>query len=116
MDQSTMLQILNALDAGKGASVLILMLEEWLYWRLLIEKTRYALERCPCTAVNFCQVRLLTTASVGMGWAKSSVRSLSAVGRGGMGEVSPAVAFPGPGRLCFSNGVSCKATEPPRGG
>lgn len=81
MDQSTMLQILNVLDAGKGASVLILMLEEWLYWRLLIEKTRYALGRCPCTAVNFCQVRLLTTASVGMGWAKSSVRSLSAVGR-----------------------------------
>ena len=30
MDQSTMLQILNALDAGKRATVLILMLEEWL--------------------------------------------------------------------------------------
>ena len=51
-----------------------------------------------------------------MGWAQSSVRSLGAVGSGGRGEMSPAVAFPGPGRLCFSKGVSRKVTESPRGG
>lgn len=40
-------------------------------------------------AENFWQARCLSTAPMGMGWAKSSMRSLKAVGSGGRGKASP---------------------------
>lgn len=48
-------------------------------------------------------------------WAGQKILStLSAVGRvEGNGRSEPCSSFPGPGRLCFSNGVSCKVMSPP---
>ena len=85
-----MLQILNALDCWERVAVFSFMLEKWLYQRLLTEEDKISPERCPHSVVNFYQARLLTTAAVGMGSAKCSVRSLRAMGGEGRGKVSPA--------------------------
>lgn len=90
IDQYTVLQILNGLDCWERVAVFSFMLERWLYQRLLTEEDKISPQRCPHSVVNFYQARLLTTAAVGKGLAKCSVRSLRAMGGGRRGKLSPA--------------------------